>query len=84
MLLRLKRVCARMGTTPFQFMLAAFRAFLFRYTEEEDVTVLVIDGNRPRSDLEDVLGFFVSPYSTNQSFQKHFDAHTNILYYRST
>nr|AKL78824.1 GLPKS3 [Glarea lozoyensis] len=60
MLLRLKRVCARMGTTPFQFMLAAFRAFLFRYTEEEDVTVLVIDGNRPRSDLEDVLGFFVN------------------------
>ena len=60
MLKRLKRVCARMGVTPFQFLLAAFRSFLYRYTEEEDTTILIIDGNRPRGDLEDVLGFFVN------------------------
>ncbi|KAI4271885.1 MAG: hypothetical protein LQ337_005685 [Flavoplaca oasis] len=57
---RMKRVCSRMGMTPFQFLLAAFRCFLYRYTEEKDVTILMIDGNRPHPDLEDVLGFFVN------------------------
>ncbi|KAL8701333.1 MAG: hypothetical protein Q9224_000549, partial [Gallowayella concinna] len=60
MLNRMKRVCSRMGTTPFQFLLTAFRSFLYRYTEERDVTILMIDGNRPHPDLEDVLGFFVN------------------------
>ncbi|KAL8810346.1 MAG: hypothetical protein Q9200_002647 [Gallowayella weberi] len=60
MLNRMKRVCTRMGTTPFQFLLTAFRSFLYRYTEERDLTVLMIDGNRPHPDLEDVLGFFVN------------------------
>lgn len=70
MLKRLKRVCTQMGTTPFQFLLAAFRAFLYRYTEEEDLTILAIDGNRPRPDLEDVLGFFVNmiPIRIKQEF----------------
>ncbi|KAL8725318.1 MAG: hypothetical protein Q9166_007424 [cf. Caloplaca sp. 2 TL-2023] len=57
---RMKRVCSRMGMTPFQFLLTAFRCFLYRYTEEKDVTILMIDGNRPHPDLEDVLGFFVN------------------------
>ncbi|KAL8999812.1 MAG: hypothetical protein Q9188_005811 [Gyalolechia gomerana] len=60
MLNRMKRVCSRMGTTPFQFLLTAFRSFLYRYTGEKDVTILMIDGNRPHPDLEDVLGFFVN------------------------
>ena len=59
MLKRLKRVCARMAVTPFQFLLAAFRSFLYRYTDEDDTTILIIDGNRPRGDVENVLGFFV-------------------------
>ncbi|CAO1600411.1 hypothetical protein XANCAGTX0491_004101 [Xanthoria calcicola] len=57
---RMKRVCSRMGVTPFQFLLTAFRSFLYRYTEEKDVTILMIDGNRPHPDLDDVLGFFVN------------------------
>ncbi|OBT53708.1 Hybrid PKS-NRPS [Pseudogymnoascus sp. 24MN13] len=75
MLKRLRRVCTRMGTTPFQFILAAFRAFLYRYTEEEDVTILVTDGNRPRADLEDVLGFFLNliPIRLNENLDAEFD-----------
>ena len=57
---RMKRICSRMGTTPFQFLLTAFRSFLHRYTEEKDLTILMIDGNRPHPDLDDVLGFFVN------------------------
>ena len=57
---RLKRICARMYATPFQFLLTAFRAFIYRYTQEEDLTILMIDGNRPHPDLGGILGFFVN------------------------
>ena len=60
LLKRLKRICARTNVTPFQFLLTAFRAFIHRYTEEDDMTILMIDGNRSHPDLEDVLGFFVN------------------------
>ena len=60
LLKRLKRICARMNATPFQFLLTAFRAFMYRYTQEEDLTILMIDGNRPHPDLGDILGFFVN------------------------
>lgn len=57
---RMKRICTTTGTTPFQFLLAAFRSFHYRYTEEKDLTILMIDGNRPHPDLEDMLGFFIN------------------------
>ena len=57
---RMKRICSGMKMTPFQFLLTAFRCLLYRYTEEKDLTILMIDGNRPHPDLEDVLGFFVN------------------------
>ena len=60
LLKRLKRVCARLNATPFQLLLTAFRAFIHRYTQEDDLTILMIDGNRPHPDLEDVQGFFVN------------------------
>lgn len=60
LLKRMKRVCARTNVTPFQFLLTAFRAFIHRYTQEDDMTILMVDGNRSHPDLEDVLGFFVN------------------------
>ncbi|KAK7906373.1 polyketide synthase [Apiospora marii] len=57
---RLKRVSAMAGATPFHFLIAAFRSFLFRYTEEEDLTFLMIDGNRPHPEVTDTMGFFVN------------------------
>ncbi len=60
LLKRLKRVCARLNATPFHFLLTAFRAFIYRYTQEDDLTILMIDGNRPHPDLENILGFFVN------------------------
>ena len=60
MLTRMKRICAQTGTTPFQYLLAAFRSFHYRYTEEEDLTVHMVDGRRPHHDLEETVGFFVN------------------------
>jgi hypothetical protein len=36
---RMKRVAARLGASPFQFLLAAFRSYLYRWTGDEDLTV---------------------------------------------
>jgi acyl transferase domain-containing protein/NADPH:quinone reductase-like Zn-dependent oxidoreductase/NAD(P)-dependent dehydrogenase (short-subunit alcohol dehydrogenase family) len=57
---RMKRLCTGAGVTPFHFLMAAFRSFLYRYTEEEDLTVQMIDGNRPHPDVQDTIGFFVN------------------------
>lgn len=75
MLNRLKRVCGRLAATPFHFLLAAFRAFLYRYTEEQDTTILIIDGNRPHPDLDDVMGFYVNmvPVRLDNSLDGTFD-----------
>ena len=60
LLKRMRRVCARINATPFHFLLTAFRAFIYRYTQEDDLVILMIDGNRPHPDLGDILGFFVN------------------------
>lgn len=60
LLKRLKRVCAQSSVTRFQFILTTFRAFIHRHTREDDLTILMIDGNRPHPELDDVLGFFVN------------------------
>ena len=72
---RLKRICGRTATTPFQFLLTAFRAFHYRYTEEKDLTVLMVDGNRPHPDVDDVLGFFTNmiPVRCLHDFDVSFD-----------
>ena len=75
MLNRMKRICAQTGTTPFQYLLAAFRSFHYRYTEEEDLTVHMVDGRRPHADLEDTIGFFVNliPIRFTQGCNASFD-----------
>lgn len=57
---RMKRVAAQSGGTPFHFVLAAFRAFIYRYTEDKDLVLLVVDGNRPHPDTDPLMGFFVN------------------------
>ena len=72
---RLKRVCSRMDVTPFQFTLATLRGFIYRYTREEDLTILMIDGSRPHAVFQDVLGFFVNmvPLRMNSDCDVSFD-----------
>lgn len=72
---RMKRVCARATVTPFQLVLAAFRAFLYRYTQEDDLTILMADGNRPSTEFDEILGFFVNtiPLRLRDSCEQAFD-----------
>ena len=75
MLARLKRICAQTGTTPFQFLMAVLRSFHYRYTEEEDLTIHMVDSGRPHPDLEDTIGFFVNlvPIRFTQACDSDFD-----------
>ncbi|CAF1461540.1 unnamed protein product, partial [Adineta ricciae] len=51
-------------TTLFQLGLAAFYAFLFKLTQEDDLCVLTVIANRARAELENLIGVFVNtiPY----------------------
>ncbi|KAH7149618.1 polyketide synthase [Dactylonectria estremocensis] len=72
---RMKRVAAQSSGTPFHFILAAFRAFIYRYTEEKDVVLLMVDGNRPHPDTDALMGFFVNlaPVRCNDDCEVSFD-----------
>ena len=45
-------------TTLFQVGLAAFFTFLFKLTQQTDEGVLTVSANRPRAELQQILGFF--------------------------
>jgi acyl transferase domain-containing protein/NADPH:quinone reductase-like Zn-dependent oxidoreductase/NAD(P)-dependent dehydrogenase (short-subunit alcohol dehydrogenase family)/aryl carrier-like protein len=72
---RMKRISAQSNGTPFHFILAAFRAFLYRYTEEKDLVLLMVDGNRPHPDTDALMGFFVNlaPVRCNDDCEVPFD-----------
>ncbi|KAK0702382.1 hypothetical protein B0H67DRAFT_650419 [Lasiosphaeris hirsuta] len=53
---RMKRICAHLGATPFHFLLAAWRAYLLRYIPDDDLVILMFDGNRPHADAEAIIG----------------------------
>ena len=57
----LKALASREGVSPFMLFLAAFTVLLGRYGGQEDVLVSTPSANRPRSELEDLIGLFVNP-----------------------
>jgi amino acid adenylation domain-containing protein len=48
------------GATLFMTLLAAWQALLARYTGQTDIVVGTPMANRPRPELEDLIGFFIS------------------------
>lgn len=60
LLKRMKRIATQHNATAYHFLLAAFRAFLYRYTEDEDLVMLIADGTRPHPGFDDTVGFFVN------------------------
>ncbi|QSJ15009.1 amino acid adenylation domain-containing protein [Nostoc sp. UHCC 0702] len=64
------------GVTLFMTILAAFQTLLYRYTQQEDITVGSPIANRNRSELEGLIGFFVNSlvlrtdFSGNPTFRE--------------
>ncbi|KAI1365305.1 polyketide synthase [Xylaria arbuscula] len=77
---RMKRHVSQMSATPYHFVLAAFRAFIHRYTEDDDLVILAIDGNRPHPDAEDIAGFFVNmcPIRCQDNCEMTFESLLNV------
>jgi condensation domain-containing protein len=58
----LRALSAREGVTLFVTFLAAFASLLHRYTEQEDLVVgTPSPAGRKRSEVEDLLGYFLNP-----------------------
>ncbi|WP_144162807.1 condensation domain-containing protein, partial [Paraburkholderia sp. BCC1885] len=56
----LRQTARRLGATPFVVLLAAFHAVLHRHTGQEDIRIGVPVGNRERTEVEALIGFFVN------------------------
>ncbi len=55
-----KRFSRQEGTTAFMTFLAAYQTLLSRYSGQEDIVVGVGNANRPRREIEPLVGFFVN------------------------
>ncbi|KAL2813982.1 hypothetical protein BJX63DRAFT_393264 [Aspergillus granulosus] len=56
---RMKRICRENQVTLVDFLITAFRAFIFRHTQDDDITFLLVNGTRPHPALEELVGCFV-------------------------
>ncbi|WNG47517.1 AMP-binding protein [Archangium minus] len=70
----LRALARREGVTPFMLGLAAFQTFLARMTRQEELMVGFVHANRPRPELEPLVGMFASYLllRTNLSGNPHF------------
>ncbi|AFZ23808.1 amino acid adenylation enzyme/thioester reductase family protein [Cylindrospermum stagnale PCC 7417] len=72
----IKSLSQRENATLFMTLLAAFNVLLYHYTEQEDILIGSPIANRNRSELEELIGFFVNTLllrtnlSHNPSFQE--------------
>ncbi|HZM99545.1 MAG TPA: condensation domain-containing protein, partial [Pyrinomonadaceae bacterium] len=56
----LKRLSREQGCTLFMTLLAAFQTLIYRYTQQDDILVGTTIAGRNRTELENLIGFFVN------------------------
>jgi amino acid adenylation domain-containing protein len=56
----LDALCQKTKTTPFMVMLAAFQAFLYRYTNQAEITIGTPIANRNHPEIESSIGLFLN------------------------
>ena len=67
----LKALSRREGVTLFMTLLAAFKALLYLYTNQEDIPVGTPIANRNRPEIEPLIGFFVNTLVLRTRFSGH-------------
>jgi hypothetical protein len=60
LIIKIKEIVNRTGTTPHQFLLAVYNILLSRYTRQEDIIVGYPVTGRSHADLQPVIGMFVN------------------------
>jgi amino acid adenylation domain-containing protein len=58
---RLKVLTQKEGVTLYMLLLAAFQVLLYRYTSQEDILVGSPTAGRSRTELSEIVGYFVNP-----------------------
>ncbi|MEO6230170.1 MAG: amino acid adenylation domain-containing protein [Ferruginibacter sp.] len=56
----LEQLARQEGATLFMVLLAAFKVMLYRYTNQQDISVGTSISNRPQQEVEGLVGFFVN------------------------
>ncbi len=57
---KLEQLCEREGITSFMFFAACLNTLLYRYTQQEDITIGFPIAGRSHSDLESIIGCFIN------------------------
>jgi amino acid adenylation domain-containing protein len=57
---QLEELALRQGATLFMVLLAGYQTLLARWSGQDDVVVGTYSGNRPRKELEGLIGFFIN------------------------
>ena len=65
---KLKGLSRKEGVTLFMTLLAAFQTLLYRYTGQEDIVVGSPIANRTRTEVENLIGFFVNTLALRSNF----------------
>ena len=81
---KIKSISKSQRSTPFHFYLAAFKAMLFSFTEDQDLTIGIADANRVDSDVMGSIGFFLNLLTLRFRRQPHQTFADAIVEARST
>nr|QEO74876.1 AMP-dependent synthetase and ligase [uncultured bacterium] len=57
---RLKALAREQSATLYMVLLAAYEAFLYRYTAQQDIIVGAFTSNRKRAEMSNIVGFFTN------------------------
>jgi amino acid adenylation domain-containing protein len=68
---RLKELARRHGASLFMVLLAGYQTLLARWSGQDDVVVGTYSGNRPRRELEGLIGFFISTLALRTRLTSH-------------
>lgn len=65
---KLKSIAGQQGVSLFMLLLAGFKALLYRYTGQQDITVGTPAAGREHSDLDDQVGFYINTLALRSRF----------------
>jgi amino acid adenylation domain-containing protein len=66
----LRQLSSQQGTTLFMTMLAAFKVLLYRYTNQQSITVGTPTAGRQYKELEDMVGFFINTLALHDQIEE--------------
>ncbi|HWY22625.1 MAG TPA: amino acid adenylation domain-containing protein [Candidatus Acidoferrum sp.] len=81
---RLRRFATSSGSTPFMILLAGFKILLYRYTGQSSLIVGFPAANRTRSELENLIGFFVNSLPLHTRISGNTTFHQMVQQVRAT